>query len=341
MGAINRRDYLKLMGLVGFGVTAPILVTNPIAGKQHDKSHHVSKTRPLMGCLVNIDILDSSKDKAEEVLDQAFARMAELVNIFNRHATNTPVSRLNKESVLKDAPPELTLLLSHSAYYNRISNGAFDITMLPLLELYKKTFEKSGAAPSQQEINDKIALTGFDNIKMNKHEIRLSKEGMQITFDGIATGYIVDQAVYLMEQRGIKYALINAGGDIRAIGGNGPDKAWKVGIKDPWGGKECLAAFELNNGAVATSGNYEQFFDKDKLYNHIIDPSTGLSPRQTVSTTAIAPTTMEADALSTTLFLLEPHESVGLADSLANIEAMVISRNKEQIYSQGWKQLSA
>lgn len=341
MDKVNRRDYLKLMGLVGFGVAMPILVTSPIAGKHRDKTHHVSKTRPLMGTLVNINILDSSKDKAEEVLDQAFARMNELVKIFNRHIADTPVSWMNKNGVLKDAPPELIMALSHSAYYNRISNGAFDITVLPLLELYKNTFEKSGAAPSQQEIKDTIALTGFDNIKINKREIRLSRKGMQITFDGIATGYIVDQAVYLMKQRGIKYALINAGGDIRAISGNGPDRAWKVGIKDPWGEKECLATFELNNGAVATSGSYKQFFDKDKLYCHIIDTSTGLSPRQTVSTTVIAPTAIEADALSTTLFLLKPHESIALADSLANIETMAISRSGKQFYSRGWKQIAA
>ncbi|MFH1075254.1 MAG: FAD:protein FMN transferase [Pseudomonadota bacterium] len=119
-------------------------------------------------------------------------------------SSTATVSWLNKKNILRDVPPELAIVFSH---------GAFDITVLPLLDLYKLTFAKTGSAPSQQEIKDTIALTRFDNIKMNKREIRLPKEGMQITLDGIATGYIVDQAIYLMEQRGIKYALINAGGD--------------------------------------------------------------------------------------------------------------------------------
>ena len=91
---------------------------------------------------------------------------------------------------------------------------------------------------------------------------------MQISLDGIAKGYIVDQAANLINLNRIKYALINAGGDVRVIGGKSPNKAWKIGIKDPLEKREYTEVFELNNGAVATSGNYENYFDKDKIHHH-------------------------------------------------------------------------
>ncbi|MBW2742244.1 MAG: FAD:protein FMN transferase [Deltaproteobacteria bacterium] len=163
---------------------------------------------------------------------------------------------------------------------------------------------------------------------------------MQISLDGIAKGYIVDQAANLIKLNGIKYALINAGGDVRVIGGNGPDKAWQIGIKDPLEKREVTELFKLNNGAVATSGNYENYFDKDKIHHHIIDTSTGDSPFQTISTTVIAPTVMQADALSTSLFIHNPKDGINLADSLSNIEALIIAKGGIKYQSSGWNNVT-
>ncbi len=324
------------MGALGFGIAAPALIAGPAEGKVSDGLHRVNRTLPLMGTLVNITILDPSRDKGEEVLEKSFAQTKKTIKIFDRHDPDTPISRLNKKGVLHDISPEMSALLHQSAYFNHISGGAFDITVLPLLKLYKETFKKAGVPPTLQQIKEKIALINFDKIKMNKDEIRFLGEGMEITLDGIAKGYIVDQAANLIEKHGVKYALINAGGDIRAIGGNGPEKVWKIGIKDPWGKRKYVEMLKLNNGAVATSGNYERYFDKKKLHHHIIDTTTGDSPRQTVSASVVAPTVMEADALSTTLFTLKPNESINLANALVNIETMIIARGGRTFRSKGW-----
>jgi thiamine biosynthesis lipoprotein len=289
-----------------------------------------------MGTFVNITIVDSSRDKADEVQEEAFTRMGESVKLFDRHATDTPVSWLNAKGSLHDISPEIAAILYQSAYFNHISKGAFDITVLPLLELYQETFAKTGTPPTLQQVKEKIALIDANKVKMDKQGVRFLKEGMQITLDGIAKGYIVDQAANLIERRGIKYALINAGGDIRAIGGNGPEKAWKIGVKDPWGKRKYVEVLELSNGAVATSGNYEVYFDKEKRHHHIIDTATGDSPRQTVSATVVAPTVMEADALSTAMFVLPPHESIHFAQALVDIETMIIARGGRTFRSSGW-----
>jgi thiamine biosynthesis lipoprotein len=336
---VDRRNCLKLMGILGFGAVAPALIAKPSEGKLPANHQQISRTRPLMGTFVNITIIDPSRDKAEEVQAKAFARMTELIKIFDRHAADTPVSWLNTKGTLNDISPEIAAVLHQAAYFNHISKGAFDITVLPLVNLYKETFAKTGAAPTVQQIKEKMALVDYDKVKIDKQGIRFLKDGMQITLDGIAKGYIVDQAANLIERHGIKYALINAGGDIRAIGGNGPEKAWKVGIRDPWGRREYVEVLELNNGAVATSGNYERYFDKDKRHHHIVDKTIGDSPRETISATVVAPTVMEADALSTALFVLKPNDSVNLAHSLADIETMIIARGGRTFHSQGWKQV--
>ncbi len=338
---VSRRNCLKLMGVFGLGLAAPTIIAKPAEGKHLDKLHSISRTRPLMGTIVTITIADSSRDKAEKNVEKAFAKMTELEKIFNRHADNTPVSRLNQKGFLKDISPELADVLHQSAFYNYISKGTFDITVLPILELYKKSYESTGSSPSLKQINEKMELVNFENIKINnKDGVRLLKDGMQISLDGIAKGYIIDQAANLIKLNGIKYALINAGGDVRVIGGNGPNKAWRIGIKDPLEKREVTELFELNNGAVATSGNYENYFDKDKIHHHIIDTSTGDSPVQTISATVLAPTVMQADALSTSLFIHNPKDGINLAGSLSNIEALIIAKGGTKYRSSGWNNIT-
>lgn len=337
---VNRRNCLKLMGVFGLGLAAPTIIAKPADGKHLDNLHSISKTRPLMGTIVTITIADSSRDKAEKNVEKAFAKMTELEKIFNRHADNTPVSWLNQKGLLKDISPELADVLHQSAFYNYVSKGTFDITVLPILELYKKSYESTGSSPSLKQINEKMKLVNFENIKINKEGIRLLRDGMQISLDGIAKGYIVDQAANLIKLNGIKYAMINAGGDVRVIGGNGPNKAWKIGIKDPLEKRDVTELFKLNNGAVATSGNYENYFDKDKIHHHIIDASTGDSPLHTISATVLAPTVMQADALSTSLFIHHPKDGINLAESLSNIEALIIAKGGKKYRSPGWNNIT-
>jgi len=227
--------------------------------------------------------------------------------------------------------------MSKAAYFHFLSQGSFDVTIQPLVDLYKEAFARTGHAPSSEKVKEKLALVDADNIQFNKQGIRLLKEGMGITLDGIAKGYIVDEAANALKKIGIQYALINAGGDIRAIGGNGPNKSWEIGITDPWKRKEYLQIIQLNNGAIATSGNYEVYFDREKLYHHIIDTHTGRSPRDMASVSITAPTVMEADALSTTVFVEGIEKGMRLVEVLPNVEAMVITSGNKKFASKGWK----
>ena len=125
-----------------------------------------------------------------------------------------------------------------------------------------------------------------------------------MTLDGIAKGYVVDQGIEALQRHGIRDAIINAGGDVRAINGSDARPPWKIGIRDPHDAKRLCAVVALRNGALATSGNYEIYFSADRRLFHIIDPHTGYSPDGYSGVTVLAERSVEADALGVTLYSL-------------------------------------
>ncbi len=337
---LDRREFLKLMGLLGIGIATPAVASSLDSIKFDKELHKVTRTRLLTlkgGPFVTITVLDPSKDKAHEAVEKAFSEIKRLTEILNRHAEDTPIGHLNKEGVLKDVNPEIDKLLTQSEHFYRLSQGAFNITIKPILDLYVKSFNVKGKAPDIQEIKDVLRLVSAKNIYRGSGEIRFLNEGMGITLDGIAKGYIVDSAAHVLKNNlGIKHALIDAGGDIKAIGDRGRGKPWRIAIRDPKDKKKNLGVITLIDGAVATSGNYEVYFDKEKMFHHIIDPKTGHSPRSTTSVSIFAKRVMDADALSTSAFVFDPVAGKEFIDSIPGAECLIVDSSGLRVKSKGW-----
>jgi thiamine biosynthesis lipoprotein len=158
---------------------------------------------------------------------------------------------------------------------------------------------------------------------------------MQITLDGIAKGAVVDGAVARLQALGFAAVLVEAGGDLRATG---IDQYWRVAVQPPRPEKtnEFVAAFELAEQAAATSGDYMNAFNPDRSLHHIVDPRLGLSPSELASTTVIAPSATDADALSTTLMVLGVKQGLALAEKLAGVEALVVAKDLQLYRSSGF-----
>jgi len=336
---INRRDFLKISGIVGLGLTTcPIGTALAEAVKFDRKLYKVSKSRTGMGTIVSITILDPSKDQAEEAIAIAFEEIERLTKLMSRFDISTPLAQMNCNGFLKEAPPELSFVIKKSMYYHQISNGLFDITVKPVLDLYTNSFRGSKRVlPNDEKIAELLELVDARLISLNGKTISFKKDNMGITLDGIAKGYIVDKAVEKLMKRGIKHALLNAGGDIRAIGDKGNNRPWRIAIQDPLKKKNYPGVVTITNSSIATSGNYEVFFDQEKMLHHIVNPKTGLSPLINISVSVQAPTAMEADALSTTLFILDPARGTRLIDSLPYCQSFIITRNQQKIKSNGWQ----
>ncbi|HIC91247.1 MAG TPA: FAD:protein FMN transferase [Syntrophaceae bacterium] len=333
---VDRRDFLKMMGILGIGLATPALAT-PLESLKFNKNlYKVSRTRLLMGTFVNIIIMDSSKDKAEDALERTFLEMESLTCILNRHADNTPISQLNRKGILRDVSPDIYKVMSRADYFYQLSGGAFDITVKPLIDLYEESFTQTGSPPDVECVKDILRLIDAKNVHYDGEKIEFLKDGMGITLDGIAKGYIVDKAAHFLKKAGIEHALINAGGDIKAIGNRGRGKPWRIGIRDPWKKDKNLEVLSLANEAIATSGNYEVYFDREKLFHHILNPKTGYSPRSTTSVTVLAKAVTDADALSTATFIFEPKEGKRFVDSISGAECLIVDGKGMKIRSSGW-----
>jgi len=332
---LDRSDFLKIMGILGISLAAPPAFATPLSKvKFNKKLHKIERSLPLMGTIVTITVLDPSPERAEEAVERGFAKIKELSQIFDRFKANTVVGMLNANGYINDTPPELAYVLKKSLYYYRLTQGAFDVTVKPLVDLLKNSFARAGKPPTEQEIKEALSLVGAHKISFDGKGIRL-KDGMGLTFDGIAKGYIVDKTADLIKKIGVKYALINAGGDIRAIG----KRNWKIAIRDPFDLNKYVDVVVLNDNAIATSGNYEIYFDQEKLYCHIVNPTTGLSPRLNTSTSVIVQTVADADALSTTAFVFRPLQAKRFLETIGK-QALIITRQGIKIATKNWPSLA-
>lgn len=336
----NRRSFLKACGILGVGVaTGGALQAAFKVVKLDGGPLKVSQTRLAMGTYVAMTAVHDSKDQAQHAIGLAYEEIDRLVSIFSRYDAATPLSVLNSEGSLADPPPELTGLVRRSLDLNKMSGGAFDVTVLPLIELFQYRVSGDNASfPSAEDIESVLERVGSDHVAIAPGgRLRFDRPGMGITLDGIAKGYIVDQAARVLARNGVDNYLINAGGDIRTAGRRADNKPWTVAIEDPQKKKAYPAVIQMTDGAVATSGNYEIYYDRDKIYHHVVDPRSGFSPGHSTSVSVTAESVMTADALSTAVFVQEPGDGIRFIDSLAHSECLVLGKTGEQFKSRGWK----
>ncbi|MFW6146879.1 MAG: FAD:protein FMN transferase [Thermodesulfobacteriota bacterium] len=339
---ITRRGFLKLSGILGLGLAGlPAGASLAEAVRFNRQLYKVSISRPEMGTIVSMTLFNDSKDQAHEAVELAFKEIARLSKLMSRYDSDTPVFQLNREGLITEVPPELTFVVKKSLEYHKNSNGVFDITVKPLIDAFKDLAQgPNGLSGCEEKIRKLLPLVDARGIIMAGNSIGFRKAGMGITLDGIAKGYIVDKAMSVLQSNGVQNALINAGGDIRTIGTKGDHSPWRIAIEDPHKKHNYPDIITVKNSAIATSGNYEVFFDREKIHHHIVNPQTGLSPLMNGSVSVQAATTMEADALSTTVFTLDPMTGLKMIKSRPHCEGLIVTRNNIKIKSPGWKSLS-
>ena len=336
---MNRRAFIQGLCMLSAAWTVKGWA-NPLGPARFSSTLvQVSETRNLMGTFVTITLFHPSRDQAQNVLGQAFGRMENLIQIFNRHEDSTPVSYLNEKGFINNPPPELIKIVRRSMMIHLLTCGAFDITIKPVLDLYE-TEKESGRLPTLVSIKAALGRVGAAKVAIGPKKITFGQEGMGITLDGIAKGTIVDKTVAFLQSKGIRHALVDAGGDLRVIGGRSIGRPWRVAVYDPTKGTQSQEIISLVEGAVATSGNYMVYFDREKVHHHILSPESGVSPPWSASTTVIAPSAEEADALATSLMVLSPGNGGSLIDQDERLASLLITREGKKVHSLRWPKTS-
>ncbi len=257
-----------------------------------------------MGTLVSIRLFGFKWSDFDSTLDKAFSAIDSVDNIANKYRENSEISRLNRTgfkapvTVSKD----LFLLIDSSKTLCKESDGAFDITVAPLVKLWKP-YKSRDSIPDKESIKKALSLVGSDKLILDrqKQTVFFRKEGMEIDLSAIAKGYAVDKAVAAIRSCGFSSAMVNAGGDLFCVGKKDFFFFWRIGIQDPRNRKDLLDVLRLSDSAVATSGGYEQYFAyKNRDYTHLVHPKTGY-PVESIfsSTTVITKRCMIADGIAT------------------------------------------
>lgn len=294
------------------------------------------ETREMMGTYITI-IIYADKEDSRKVMDIAFGRIQEVIDTASVYDEDSEMSLLNRDGFIEDPSDELKELISLSIEYYNMSNGSFDITIKPVLALWSGGLWKESEEVQAAEIQEALKLVGSDKIIIEDNKIYFTVEGMSADLGGIAKGYAVDKALEVISEQGIKHALVNAGGDVAAIGRQADGENWLIELEDPDGaenkssGPEALPSFAFEDKAVATSGNYHRYYDPEKKVHHITDPATGYSAGRCISVTIIADNCTEADVLATSVFVKGPVEGMELVEKMAGIEALIID-NDGKIY---------
>jgi thiamine biosynthesis lipoprotein len=339
---MDRRSFLKLSGLLGLGLASPAVI--PAAAEAimfNRKMYKVSDTRLAMGTFVSMTLIHPSKDEAQEAIGRAFEEIDRLSHLMNRFDDSTLIAQLNREGYAEGISKNIADVLSASLHYYRITNGSFDISVKPVVDLFQEKFsDGKNIPPSDSELQKALKRVGSDKIALKDGNIEFNRRGMGITLDGIAKGYIVDKASEILDNHKVTNHLINAGGDIRTMGTRQDKKPWVIAIQDPNKKRQYPDIIQMNHGAIATSGNYEVYYDKEKMFHHIVNPRTGLSPELNTSVSITARTTMDADALSTSVFVMDPSEGTRFINRIQGCECMVVAKGNKKFKSAGWKSVA-
>jgi len=290
-----------------------------------------------MGTFASISLPADEAGNLPELSRQAqdcFSDLSTLLSIYN---PTSDVSMLNTGAGIRPvAVSEHTLnTLRAAREYGALSGGLFDVTLLPVLSLWgfgpyaRRQHGDSAIEPDQAEIEAARELVGYKHIVLNDNTAYLDRKGMKLDLGGIAKGYATDVLFDQLVKSGRRDVLVNIGGNLRCSGSPRKSGPWVIGVRDPFNtGKmeKFIGTLKLSDGmATATSGNYERYITiNGRKYCHIINPVTGRPAEGMAGVTVICPTAMQADALSTTLFLLGVERGIELADKLPGVAAIFV-----------------
>jgi len=201
---------------------------------------------------------------------------------------------------------ETAALLAYADQCHRLSGGRFDVTSGVLRRAWD--FRRSPPRlPDGATLTGLCALVGWQEVEWNERSVRLPRSGMEIDFGGIGKEYAADRAAAILAERGVRHALVNLGGDVRALGGQADGTPWRVGVRHPRAMEAgtAIASVEIADGAVATSGDYERYIEVDGCrYCHLLDPRTGWPVRAWQSISVVAPLAVVAGSVATIAMLL-------------------------------------
>jgi thiamine biosynthesis lipoprotein len=344
------------MGTVMKHLAVPIFVVllMPVA-PLHVSTSHVARgtshelrrfefTAPYMGTKARIVLYARDADSARRLSDAAFTRIAELDARLSDYRDDSELMQLCAKAggPATGVSDDLLRVLDAALGFSRQTDGAFDVTVGPVSRLWRRA-RAAGAIPDPTELDAAQRLVGYRHVELSfeRRTVRLKKRGMMLDLGGIGKGYAVDAALAALRERGAPAALVSLGGDI-AAGDPPPGKAgWEIAIA-PLGpsGPASVSSRILRNAGISTSGDAEQFLERDGVrHSHVVDPSTGAARTGRRGVTVVARSATSSDALSTAVAVMGADRGLRLIDGTPGASALFVELTPggaKELRSQRW-----
>ncbi|BDR66641.1 FAD:protein FMN transferase [Clostridium tetani] len=291
-----------------------------------------TKENYLLDTLIQLKVYGKNSEKAT---NEAMDAISDIDDIMSPTKPTSDVVKINN-SAGKDFVKinENTLeVIKTSIKYSKLSKGNFDITVGPLVKLWGIGTENA-RVPSKEEIDAALKLINYENVLIDEENksVKLKSPKEAVNLGGIAKGFAGDKAREILENKGIKSAYLNLGGNIVTIGNKTDGTPWNIGIQDPLSDRgEYFGIVRVSNKSVVSSGNYERFFIKDnKRYHHILNTKTGYpSESGILSSTIISNKSIDGDALSTITFILGLEKSMEIIENIDGVDAIFVTTDKK------------
>ena len=313
------------------------------SGCQEEKQEVISNTKIsssefLLDTHVTITLYGTEDETLFPIIFGEIERLEKLLSV---HIEGSDLDQIKENAGIKPikVSEDTIKIMEKSIKYSKLTNGLFDITSGPLIDLWGIGTE-SEKIPSQEEIYSAVKLIDYEKIKIDKENttVLLAEKGMIANLGAIAKGYIADKIEEKLQDLGVKSAIINLGGNVQLIGAKPDGTLFRIGIQDPdetRGGN--IGVYTGKDVTIVSSGDYERFFIKDGVrYHHILNPKTGYPVETEIkSVSIITDESFEADALSTSVLLSGWEKGIEMVENLENVEAIFINKNHEVYVTNG------
>ena len=294
---------------------------------------NVEGNRFLLDTVVSVKLFGSDQ---QQLLDEAFDRIAGYENELSRHQEGSEMSRINaagESAISADALDVLGIALDYAA----ASGGAFDPTVGPLVDIWGIGGDNP-RIPDETELQEVLKLVDYRKVSVEGDRVRLEVPGMELDLGGVAKGWIADRIAEYLSENGARHILINLGGNVRVAGGKPGGVPFRIGMQDPFDDRGAyLGIFTLSDGSVVSSGVYERFFEADGVrYHHILDTESGYPVQNSLAAvTVLSENSADGDALSTTLFTLGLEDGLAFAEARKDIEAAFVTKDGRVVMTAG------
>jgi thiamine biosynthesis lipoprotein len=307
-GRLSRRRVIAILGAVAGLPPLP-------SGDQPRTATRLYRWQgTALGSPSYILLRHSDREAAERTVAQCIAEIERLEKAFSLYRGDSEIARLNRHGRLEAPSHDLLALLSECQRFSELSGGAFDVTVQPLWNVYAAHFfgsmSPSPTGPEPRAIEQALAIVDWQGVDVTSRRIALARPGMGLTLNGIAQGYLTDRIADILRANGCDRVLADMGrSEIRLVGRRPDGQAWRIGLADPLAPGRVAVTLDLADRCISTSGGYGTKFEATGRYHHLFDPTTGKSAGHYIAVSAVAASTMVADALSTALYVTPPDRS--------------------------------